>query len=192
MNVFAVLESGVPEIRDSLVFISHSRQNSGAALKLCDELRRRGVKTWLDVRELDSGANWNDKVAEAIRTANAFVFLIGPPGSIDQWQKFEWQHVAEQELYLDPSKPLIPVLIGDTEIPGFLKTRVAIHADESRIHFRAIVDRVLGALKEPKKTIDENSVKRGRAARLEALERLREYSRDQAANAEKEQVLRSE
>jgi len=100
------------------VFISHSRQNSGAALKLSDELARRGVETWLDLRELESGLDWNRKVAEAVRNAAGFVFIIGPDGPADRWQRYEWQQVVEEEYYLDSSKALVPVLIGQAEMPS--------------------------------------------------------------------------
>jgi hypothetical protein len=32
------------------VFISHSRQNGGAALKLYERLSQRGLQAWLDTR----------------------------------------------------------------------------------------------------------------------------------------------
>ena len=100
------------------VFISHLRINSSAAFRLCDELRKRNVETWLDVRDLNAGAEWDQAVASAIQSAAGFVFLIGPPGDGDRWQAFEWQQIVNDEYYLDLSKPLIPVLIGDPEIPG--------------------------------------------------------------------------
>jgi hypothetical protein len=61
-------------------------------------------------------------VISAIQAAAGFVFLIRPPGPGDRWQTFEWQQIVDREYYLDPSKRLIPVLIGDPEMPGFLKT----------------------------------------------------------------------
>src|SRR5580704_14341009 len=105
------------------VFISHSRVNSSAAFRLCDELRNRNADTWLDSRDLEAGVEWEQAVSSAIQGAAGFVFLIGPPGGAgDRWQTFEWQQVVEHEYYLDPSKPLIPVLIGAPDLPGFLKT----------------------------------------------------------------------
>jgi hypothetical protein len=166
------------EAPDKLLFISHSRQNSGAALKLCLTLVSRGVRTWLDLREIDSGADWNEKVAQAIREANGFLFLIGPPGPNDQLQKFEWQQIAEQESYLDPSKPFIPVIIGQAQIPGFLRARLAIHVEGSDINFAVIADRVVNALSEPQSTLDPDNLQKGQAARRLALDNLRQYSRD--------------
>jgi len=54
---------------------SHSRQNAGIANKLFDALQSRQVKPWLDQRDLDAGADWNQQVASAIRGADAIVFF---------------------------------------------------------------------------------------------------------------------
>src|SRR5271170_5439158 len=95
------------------VFISHSRVNSSSALRLSDELSKRSVDTWLDLRDLEAGAEWDHAVGSAIQGAAGFVFLIGPPSSGDRWQTFEWQHIVDGEYFLDATKLLIPVLIGE-------------------------------------------------------------------------------
>ena len=98
------------------VFISHSRQNASAALKLCNELNRRNVPTWLDVLDLESGVEWTAKVAEAIRASTALVFVLGPGNETDRGQQFELRQVVEEEFYLDSTRPLIPGVIGDAEL----------------------------------------------------------------------------
>ena len=172
------------------IFISHSRQNGGAALKLCDKLSEANVKVWLDVRELDSGANWNAQVAEAIRTATGFVILIGPAPTPDGSQRFEWQQITEEEFYLDPNKPLIPIVIGSAEMPGFLSARQIITVDPSSIDFDALSQQVLAALGKPDATVDHEKIKRGRAARDKALEVLKEYSIDMEKDDAKRAGLR--
>jgi hypothetical protein len=158
-----------------LVFVSHSRENVGAALKLCDALNHRGVNVWLD-RRGDAAVNWSEKVAEAIKGADAFVFLIGPSRPNDPGQRYEWQQIAEGEYYLDPSKALIPIVIGDAEMPGFLKAHKSILVDSSNIDFEAIAGRIAKAIYDPADTVDQEKLKRGREARDQALRTLREYS----------------
>ena len=160
------------------VFISHSRQNAGTALKLCDRLNELGARTWLDVRELETGADWTSRVAEAIRAADAFIFLVGPPGATDQGQRFEWQQVTEQEFYLDPHKPLIPLVIGDVELPGFLRTRQALHVPATGVDYADLAERVVAALNNPDETVDQEKLARGLEARQQAFDRITEYSRD--------------
>lgn len=174
-----------------MIFISHSRQNSGAALRLCDELESRGVKTWLDLRELPSGLGWNEKVAEAVRASAAILFLIGPPGAEDQYQRFEWGQVVEEEFYLDPARTLIPVLIGSAELPGFLKTRHALRVPETGLDFAVLAQQVQQALEKPEETIDRDQLERGRAARLKAQENLSQYVRELEERDIKQAGLRS-
>jgi hypothetical protein len=159
------------------VFISHSRRNANVALKLCEKIETRGIKPWLDLRDIEWGTDWNDRVREAIRGAQGFVFLIGPGNNTDQSQRFEWQVITEEEYYLDPEKPLIPVILGEAELPGFLKTRQAVRVSEHSINFDVLADTVAHAVKQPHDTIDQENLGRGRQARQQAMKDLEDYSR---------------
>jgi hypothetical protein len=155
------------------VFISHSRANSSTALRLSDELAKRNVETWLDLRDLPPGEDWEPGVSSAIRSAAGFVFVIGPPGPNDRGQTFEWQQIVENEYYLDPSKPLIPVLIGEPEMPGFLKARHSLVLAGS---FGDVADEIVSALKNPATSVDEGKLELGREARKRALKSFQEYT----------------
>ncbi len=158
------------------VFISHSRVNSSTALRLSDELRKRNVETWLDLRDLTSDKDWEREVSSAIQNADGFLFVIGPPGPSDRWQTFEWQQIVENEYYLDPLKPLIPVLIGEPEMPGFLKTRHSLVLDEARSSFGDVADQIESALQNPATSVDQGKLELGRQARRRAMDSLREYT----------------
>lgn len=160
------------------VFISHSRVNSSWAFQLSEELRKRDVDTWLDVRDLTNGAQWDQGVISAIQSAIGFVFVIGPEGPNDRWQTFEWQQVVDHEYYLDPAKPLIPVLIGEPEMPGFLKTRQALVLGDAPGSFEEVANQIVKALENPAISVDEKKLELGREAQQQALKSLREYSRE--------------
>ncbi|HEY6346754.1 MAG TPA: toll/interleukin-1 receptor domain-containing protein [Bryobacteraceae bacterium] len=113
------------------VYISHSTENSSAALKLSDALGKRGFENWLKARDLPLGGDWKEEVDRAVKAADAWLFLIGPDDS-DRWQRFEFQALAEMELDVDPSRAIIPVVIGNPDVPGFLKTRQYIQVDRIR------------------------------------------------------------
>src|SRR5215831_3496035 len=104
------------------VFLSHSRENSGTASRLAGALRARGVDPWLDSEQLEGGADWQQVLAAAIDRAEGFVILVGPSPSPDPSQRFDWQHMAEREYYMDPSKPIVPIVLGSVDLPGFLRT----------------------------------------------------------------------
>jgi hypothetical protein len=150
--------------------------NSSAALRLCEELRRQKVDTWLDARDLAPGVEWHEGVTSAIQDADGFVFLIGPQGPGDRWQTFEWQLVVDREYYLDPAKPLIPVLIGDPDIPGFLKTRQSLVLGDTPTSCEDAARKIVRALQNPAASVDTEKLELGRQARRHAIESLREYS----------------
>ena len=77
---------------------------------------------------------------------------------------------------LDAKKPMIPVVIGSTEIPGFLRTRNALTVDPSSIDFDSLAERIAEALGKPDATIDPVQLERGRDAREQAMKSLKEYS----------------
>jgi hypothetical protein len=158
------------------VFVSHSRVNSSAALRLCDELGKRSVDTWLDARDLALGVEWDQGVISAIQDAAGFVFLIGPQGPGDRWQTFEWQQVVNHEYYLDPAKPLIPVLIGNPDVPGFLKNRRSLVLGDTPGSYEDVADKIVAALEDPATSVDKKKLELGRQARRQALESFREYS----------------
>jgi hypothetical protein len=160
------------------VFISHSRQNDGAALRLQERLKQRGIDVWLDIRELEFGEDWNERVADAIRTAQAFVLLVGPDPKPDRRQGFEWQQITEHEHYLDPAKPMIPIVIGSVEIPGFLRTRQVLAVEPSSIDFDHLAGTIADMLGTPDATVNHEQLARGRAAREQAMKSLREYTLD--------------
>jgi len=158
------------------VFISHSRANSREALQLCEELRQRHVNTWLDVCHLEQGADWDQSVTSAIENADGFVFLIGPQGPTDRGQFFEWQQVVNREYHVDPTKPLIPVLIGQPEMPGFLKTRRWLFLSDTPDSYNEVARNIEIALKNPALCIDQEKLERGRREQQEALESLHRYA----------------
>jgi hypothetical protein len=158
------------------LFISHSRQNAGAALKLGERLTRLGVPVWLDICELEGGQDWKERVADAIRTADAILVLVGPTQGPDPSQNFEWQQITEHEYYLDATKPIVPVVIGSAEVPGFLRTRQLLAVDPSAIDFDDLAGRIAGMLHTPDATVDHEQLNLGRASRERALENLKEYT----------------
>ena len=161
------------------VYISHSRQNGGAAFRLSEALKSHGVEPWLDSEQIESGADWHQQVADAIKSADGLVFLIGPSGPDDRGQQFEWQQVVEEEYDLDPAKALIPVEIGGVApLPGFLRTRKAIFVPPTNIDFQALAATIASAMKDPAETIDPEMLERGQKAREESLANLRAYTED--------------
>ena len=160
------------------VYISHSRQNTGVALRLYDELSKHGIRMWLDSKDMGSGSDWKHEIKRAIKAASAFVFLIGPSELHDEIQKLEWHQVAEGEYYEDPNKPMIPALIGNPELPGFLSDRHVLQIDDSPESISAAAQKIIAALSNPSLTVDEGKRRHGREARQSFFEGVLQESMD--------------
>ena len=103
------------------VFISHSPDNIIFARNLARALRNHDISTWVDAENLPQGAKWRDEIEKALRCANAVIFLIGPEEEeVSQEQEYEWT-TALEESWSDPNKRYISLLIGDRDLPPFLK-----------------------------------------------------------------------
>lgn len=173
------------------LFVSHSRVNSGYALRLADELQQRQVEAWLDIRNLAPGAEWEKSVTAAIRDATGFLFIIGPPGPADRWQMFEWQQIVNFEYYLDVKKPLIPVLIGRPDVPGFLGTRRTLLLEETPDSLRQVAESIVSTIRDPISSIDTRKLKSGIEARSKALQDFRRYSQSLAEEDVKAAAIRA-
>jgi len=67
------------------VFVAYAREDSAAALRLCDALEAEGFRPWIDVRRLLPGQNWPRAIEAAIETADFFVacfsaYAVGKKG----------------------------------------------------------------------------------------------------------------
>jgi len=61
------------------VFISHASEDTNeVAVPLANELRRRGIRVWIDARELEIGDKLREKVGEGLTRSRFGVVVITP------------------------------------------------------------------------------------------------------------------
>jgi len=58
------------------VFISYAKEDRNAAIKLYEELKKAGLKPWLDQKDLLPGQNWKRRIELAIKNSNFFIALL--------------------------------------------------------------------------------------------------------------------
>jgi hypothetical protein len=58
------------------VFISHATADRAEALKVCNAIGRRGIQCWISMRDVAPGANYQEAIVQAIRTARAVVLVF--------------------------------------------------------------------------------------------------------------------
>lgn len=63
-----------------LLFLSHAGEDAGPAKELAGQLRRGGLRVWLDVEELKPGDRWMSAIEHALEQADVFAVYVGRNG----------------------------------------------------------------------------------------------------------------
>ena len=103
-------------------FLSYSkRDGQKLARSLADHLIKTppSLPVWLDERELHPGTDWDEQIAEALRTCAGLLFLMTQDSVHPNSEcKHEWTRVLRYK------KPIIPLLYhAEAERPLRLETR---------------------------------------------------------------------
>lgn len=110
------------------VYFSHDPKETTEAEegRFADALRQAGLEPVDSAADLEpGGGNWQEKISEKLTSSDALVFVIGPESERSPWLQREWSASVE-ESWANPDKPMIPILVGDAELPPFLQNRNAI------------------------------------------------------------------
>lgn len=103
-------------------FLSHNSKDKPIVRQLADALVARGLRPWLDERELLPGRPWQEALEEIIQTTKTAVVMFGPAG-LGPWEKPEMRACLSE--FVDRKLPVIPVLLPGVskppDLPLFLK-----------------------------------------------------------------------
>lgn len=107
------------------IFISYSRTDLAACVRLRDELEKAGLNVFQDKKSIRLGDRWLTELQDALQQCSAFVLLIGKDG-IRRWVGAEVEVALMQHLtpYNDHERlPIFPILLDDIQpesLPPFL------------------------------------------------------------------------
>ncbi|MCP3956246.1 MAG: TIR domain-containing protein [bacterium] len=104
------------------VFLCHNSEDKAAISEIAEKLEMRGIRPWLDVRELRPGLPWQRSLEGQITNIASAAVFIGSSG-VGPWQKLELEAFLLQ--FVKQQRPVIPVLLHDApsqvEFPVFLR-----------------------------------------------------------------------
>lgn len=104
------------------VFLCHNDKDKPEVKKIGEELKRRGIKPWLDEWEIRPGTSWPDVLQKQINQINAVAVFVGKEG-VGPWQNLELNAYIRK--FINIGCPVIPVLLGDASeeptLPVFLE-----------------------------------------------------------------------
>jgi TIR domain-containing protein len=105
------------------VFLSYSRHDLGFVEELDTFLKSLDVSTWFDKRSLIPGKRWEDVIEDEIPRSTIFMTCLSKAGLGKHGYFHAEQALAEKAALRIPRDELyiIPVLLGDCEIPRTFK-----------------------------------------------------------------------
>lgn len=94
------------------IFISYAHEDYDTVASLRDEIHRRtGVLPWMDVSEVKTGEQFDDKIANAIYGCELLIVVLSRHSVESPWTKKE---VALAE---DEGKRIYPIVVDEVELP---------------------------------------------------------------------------
>jgi len=168
------------------VFISHPFSPAGKKLvsDVAEKVKGSGitVQTSGELQQASPSQSWS-QLASDLSSCDKFVVVIENAEPKTKAQDFEWRSCLEAT-WSDPSKLLIPVLIGDVKLPNFVRSAIpagkaveAIRIENPSRDWNQVADKLAMVLKEQTdfSTIAQNlsSTEEDRARQRERLAYLK-------------------
>lgn len=95
------------------VFISHTRDTTTDAKEIARSLARRGIDTFVDALNVQTGTNWSDTLNDAIGQSDHMIVLLGEKSNVGRYQEAEVRTFLRQSAADEGARLLIPISTGD-------------------------------------------------------------------------------
>jgi hypothetical protein len=132
--------------KQSLTFISYSRNNKDFALELAKELKESGFQIWFDLLDIPTGARWDDEIEKALERCDIFMVILTPSSITSENVKDEIGYA------IDSKKRILPILLKNANVP--LRLRRFQYVDFTNVSYDEGIDLAKQLLR---KLIDEQT-----------------------------------
>ncbi len=137
------------------VFLSHSNDDKNWVSKLKADLLRYGVSVWLDKDELRPGSLSAKALEQALDNCRAVALIISPAAITSGWVEEEYYRALDLAQDKQVRLQLIPVILGEAKLPGFLQNRTPIDFQVETLYAEKVRDLVWGIRgHKPNKILD--------------------------------------
>jgi len=127
----------------SHIFISYARRDIDFAQKIVDALAENNLDTWIDLKSIPKGENWEKEIDRGIEEADAFLFLISPDSVKAEGCEREIKHAVNN------GKRILPIVIRDTNreiIPTEISKRNWIFCRDGQDDFNKAIKEIHTAI----------------------------------------------
>jgi hypothetical protein len=126
------------------LFISYSHSDKPFVQKLVADLKVSGVSVWVDEAELRVGDSLIVRISSAIDSIDYVAAVLSPHSVTSRWVQEELQQALDLQL-TGKKITVLPIVINDCQIPGFLRTRL--YADfRNKDDYEASLEKLLHAM----------------------------------------------
>jgi hypothetical protein len=98
----------IVKIKDFDVFLAHSKLDKLHIELINQELKRRGIKTWLDKEQIPPGRWFQDVIQQAILSSKTAAIFVGAKG-LGKFEIIELRSLISR--CLEHEIPVIPILL---------------------------------------------------------------------------------
>lgn len=128
------------------IIISYSRDDEAFARQLVQSLKKQGLHIWIDIFDIETGKSWARQIGEALDICKVMVLIMSPSSMESENVEDEWNY------YLDKSRPILPLLYKECDVPYRLHKLqyidfTALGFDDAMMHMtadlRIILNKVL-------------------------------------------------
>jgi hypothetical protein len=131
----------------SSIFLSHNHADKSFVRRLAQDLQAAGVRVWLDEAEMMIGDSLIEKIRQGIDEMDYLGVILSQNSVRSEWVKREVNVAMHQEIEGKQVK-VLPVMVQDCELPGFLKEKLyADFRDPQRYHEE--LNKILRRLRPP-------------------------------------------
>lgn len=111
------------------VFLSHSSKDKPIVTSVALDLNEKGISTWLDAFDIRPGESIVTKINEGLNKCDYILLFLSENSVKSDWVTKEWETMLWEEVNSQKIK-IIPIKIGDCEIPRLLQTKKYINLSE--------------------------------------------------------------
>src|SRR5437867_1863220 len=113
------------------VFLSHGRSEPALlfAKTLASCVEQAGFEASLPEARLPATPDVQATLKQQLEESDAYLFVVDPQSTRSVYVQRQWQAAVEHS-WAHPEKPMIPVLVGDAQLPAFLTDRKPVQVAE--------------------------------------------------------------
>lgn len=122
------------------IFISHSSRDRWIARRISQDLVALGATTFLDEKDIETGASIDDEIGKHLRECDELLLLLSPSALQSHWVLIE---VGGAKAL---GKRLVPILlhIGANEMPAPISKHLARDVNEIEKYYDEVGQRIVG------------------------------------------------